>query len=84
MEGIVQLPYDATVRFILASLERNLLPDVVIRRLSRLLLAGRLRSCYKASSELQLSELLQFVHCNLLYPFSFLFLNESFPFFVII
>ncbi|KAJ0030564.1 hypothetical protein Pint_13738 [Pistacia integerrima] len=62
MEGIMQLPYDATVRFMLASLERNLLPDAVIRRLSRLLLANRLRSGYKTSSELQLSELLQFVH----------------------
>ncbi|KAJ0089977.1 hypothetical protein Patl1_13866 [Pistacia atlantica] len=64
MEGIMQLPYDATVRFMLASLERNLLPDAVIRRLSRLLLANRLRSGYKASSELQLSELLQFVHSS--------------------
>ncbi|XP_044463465.1 (S)-coclaurine N-methyltransferase [Mangifera indica] len=62
MEGLLQLPYSATVRFMLASLERNLLPDAVIRRLSRLLLAGRLHSGYKASSELQLSDLLQFVH----------------------
>lgn len=59
---IVQVPYDATVRLMLASLERNLLPDAVIRRLTRLLLAGRLRSCYKPSPELQLSDLLHFVH----------------------
>ncbi|KAJ4709013.1 (S)-coclaurine N-methyltransferase-like [Melia azedarach] len=62
MEGIMKAPYDATVRVMLASLERNLLPDAVIRRLSRLLLAGRLRSGYKPSSELQLLDLLQFVH----------------------
>lgn len=58
----MQMPYDATVRLMLGSLERNLLPDTVIRRLTRLLLAGRLRSCYKPSNELQLSHLLQFVH----------------------
>ncbi|KAL3361067.1 hypothetical protein AABB24_014132 [Solanum stoloniferum] len=62
MDAIVQLPYDATVRVMLGSLERNLLPDTVIRRLIRLLLAARLRSGYKPSSELQLSDLLQFVH----------------------
>ncbi|XP_015085437.1 (S)-coclaurine N-methyltransferase-like isoform X1 [Solanum pennellii] len=61
MDAIVQLPYDATVRLMLGSLERNLLPDTVIRRLTRLLLAARLRSGYKPSSELQLSDLLQFV-----------------------
>ncbi|KAJ4844329.1 hypothetical protein Tsubulata_050485 [Turnera subulata] len=46
----------------LASLQRDLLPDVVVRRLTRLLLASRLRSGYKPSSELQLLDLLQFVH----------------------
>lgn len=60
----MQVPHDATVRVVLASMERNLLPDAVIRRLTRLLLANRLRSCYKPSSELQLADLLQFVHCN--------------------
>lgn len=58
----MQVPYEATVKVMLASLERNLLPDAVIRRLTRMLLAGRLRSCYKTSSELQLADLLQFVH----------------------
>ncbi|KAG9133476.1 hypothetical protein Leryth_013286 [Lithospermum erythrorhizon] len=62
METIVQVPYGATVKLILGSLERNLLPDVVIRRLTRLLLASRLRSGYKSSSEKQLSDLLQFVN----------------------
>lgn len=62
MNTIVQLPYDATVRMMLASLERNLLPDALIRRLTRLLLASRLRSGYKSSAELQLSDLLQFAH----------------------
>ncbi|OIS95929.1 PREDICTED: (S)-coclaurine N-methyltransferase-like [Nicotiana attenuata] len=62
MDAIVQVPYNATVRLMLSSLERNLLPDAVIRRLTRLLLAARLRSSYKPSAELQLSDLLQFVH----------------------
>lgn len=62
MDAITQMPYNATVRLMLGSLERNLLPDSVIRRLTRLLLAARLRSGYKPSQELQLSHLLQFVH----------------------
>ncbi|KAL6216827.1 hypothetical protein ACLB2K_010045 [Fragaria x ananassa] len=61
MDRVMQAPYDATVRFALASLERNLLPDAVIRRFTRLLLASRLRTGYQPSSELQLSQLLQFV-----------------------
>ncbi|CAN6588703.1 unnamed protein product [Malus baccata var. baccata] len=61
MNRVMQAPYDASVRFALASLERNLLPDAVVRRLTRLLLASRLRSGYRPSSELQLSDLLQFV-----------------------
>jgi len=60
----MQVPYEATVKVMLASLERNLLPDAVIRRLTRMLLADRLRSCYKTSSELQLADFLQFVHCK--------------------
>ncbi|XP_010261992.1 PREDICTED: (S)-coclaurine N-methyltransferase-like [Nelumbo nucifera] len=62
MDALIQVPYDATIRLMLSSLERNLLPDVVIRRLTRLLLASRLRWGYKPSSQLQLSDLLQFVH----------------------
>ncbi|XP_052209440.1 (S)-coclaurine N-methyltransferase-like isoform X1 [Diospyros lotus] len=62
MEGVMQVPYEATARLMLASLERNLLPDAVIRRLTRLLLAARLRSSYKSSSPLQLSHLLHFAH----------------------
>lgn len=62
MEGMMQVPYDATVRLMLASLERNLLPDALVRRLTRLLLASRLRSGYKPSAELQLSSLLHFAH----------------------
>lgn len=57
----MKVPYDATVRVMLGSLERNLLPDAVVRRLTRLLLASRLRSGYRPSSELQLLDLLQFV-----------------------
>lgn len=69
MTEILQMPYDVAVRIALASLERNLLPDVVIRRFIRLLIANRLRSGYKPSSQLQLSDLLHFVLCNA-YSFS--------------
>ncbi|XP_050216802.1 (S)-coclaurine N-methyltransferase-like [Mercurialis annua] len=62
MAAILQVPYDATVRLMLASLERNVLPDAVIRKLTRLLLASRLRSGYKPSAHEQLSDLMQFVH----------------------
>lgn len=76
----MKAPYDATVRFMLASLERNLLPDGVIRRLTRLLLASRLCSGYRSSTELQLSHLLQFAHCAYIsWMITFLF---SFSFFV--
>lgn len=60
MEGLLRLPYDAAVRAVLASLERNLLPDLVVRRLTRLLLASRLRLGYLPSADLQLSHLLRF------------------------
>ncbi|XP_050216803.1 (S)-coclaurine N-methyltransferase-like [Mercurialis annua] len=62
MEVLLHVPYDATVRLMLALLERNVLPDAVIRKLTRLLLASRLRSGYKPSSDQQLSDLMQFVH----------------------
>ncbi|CAN0879634.1 (S)-coclaurine N-methyltransferase [Linum grandiflorum] len=62
MEGLIQIPYNASVKFILGSMERNLLPDVVIRQLTRLMLGVRLRWGYKTSAELQLSLLLAFVH----------------------
>eukprot|EP00262_Sarcandra_glabra_P022200 TRINITY_DN9750_c0_g1_i1.p1 TRINITY_DN9750_c0_g1~~TRINITY_DN9750_c0_g1_i1.p1 ORF type:complete len:356 (+),score=47.21 TRINITY_DN9750_c0_g1_i1:25-1092(+) len=62
MESLIQLPYDATVRLMLSSLERNLLPDIVIRKLTRHLLAGRLRLSYKPSAHLQLFHLMQFAH----------------------
>ncbi|KAI5669658.1 hypothetical protein M9H77_19511 [Catharanthus roseus] len=62
MDAVMKASYTATVRLMLASLERNLLPDIVIRRLVRLLLASRLRSGYKPTSELQLFDLLQIAH----------------------
>ncbi|KAL3655746.1 hypothetical protein CASFOL_000142 [Castilleja foliolosa] len=60
--SIVQVPYNASVRLTLVSLERNLLPDAVVRRLTRILLAARLRSGYRSSTDLQLSDLLQFAN----------------------
>ncbi|XP_058105254.1 (S)-coclaurine N-methyltransferase-like isoform X2 [Magnolia sinica] len=62
MDALIQVPYNATVRLMLASLERNLLPDLVVRKLTKLLLASRLRSEYQHSSHLQLSRLLHFAH----------------------
>ncbi|PKA63343.1 (S)-coclaurine N-methyltransferase [Apostasia shenzhenica] len=64
MDALLQLPYDAVVRAALASLERNLLPDAVVRRLTRLLLASRLRLGYLPSAHLQLSDLLRFKNCK--------------------
>lgn len=66
VDSIVHVPYDGTVSLMLASLERNLLPDAVVRRLTRVLLARRLRSGYRPSADIQLSDLLHFAHCTLL------------------
>ncbi|XBI11316.1 hypothetical protein VPH35_138401 [Triticum aestivum] len=54
--------YEAASRSALAALERNLLPDAVTRRLTRLLLAQRLRLGYLPSAPLQLQDLLLFAH----------------------
>ncbi|XP_021744125.1 (S)-coclaurine N-methyltransferase-like [Chenopodium quinoa] len=62
MEEMKQMAYKATTKLMLGAHERNLLPDALIRRLTRLLLASRIRSSYKSSSQLQLSDLLHFVH----------------------
>ncbi|KAL4195245.1 hypothetical protein AMTRI_Chr05g63660 [Amborella trichopoda] len=62
MDVLVQVPYEATVRTVLGALERNIVPDLLVRKLTRLLLASRLRSGYKPTSEAQLSQLLQFIH----------------------
>jgi hypothetical protein len=64
MEKIIDVAYGASVKVGLTLLEMNLLPDIVIRRLTRLLLAGRLRSGYKPTAEMQLSDLLRFVDCK--------------------
>jgi hypothetical protein len=56
--------YGAAARSALAALERNLIPDAVTRRLTRLLLAQRLRQGYLPSAPLQLQQLLYFVHCE--------------------
>ncbi|KMT17897.1 hypothetical protein BVRB_2g034270 [Beta vulgaris subsp. vulgaris] len=62
MEKMKEMAYTATTKLMLGALERNLLPDAIIRKLTRLLLASRLRSSYKSSSQLQLSHLIHFVH----------------------
>uniref|UniRef100_A0A0D9WRF3 Methyltransferase domain-containing protein n=1 Tax=Leersia perrieri TaxID=77586 RepID=A0A0D9WRF3_9ORYZ len=54
--------YTAATRAALAALERNVLPDAVTRRLTRLLLAQRLRLGYLPSAPLQLQHLIQFAH----------------------
>ena len=58
------MPYEMSVKIMVGSLEKNLLPDAVISRLIRFLLASRLRSGYKPTSDLQLSDHLNFIHCN--------------------
>lgn len=61
MKVILEVPCEATVRVLIASLERNLLPDVVIRTLIRLFIETRLRHTSKLS--VQISHLLQCVRC---------------------
>ncbi|KAJ3691988.1 hypothetical protein LUZ60_012338 [Juncus effusus] len=61
MEWAVGRAYDTGVKTGLAALERNLLPDAVVRRLTRLLLAARLREGYLPSAHLQLESLLHFI-----------------------
>ncbi|KAG6383072.1 hypothetical protein SASPL_157190 [Salvia splendens] len=57
VDSILHVLYAATVRVMLASLERNLLLDAIMHRLTRLLLASRLRPGYRPSAETQLSDL---------------------------
>ncbi|XP_047083230.1 (S)-coclaurine N-methyltransferase-like [Lolium rigidum] len=59
---LVERAYEAAARSALAALERNLLPDAVTRRLTRLLLAQRLRLGYLPSAPLQLQDLVLFAH----------------------
>uniref|UniRef100_A0A804UJ73 S-adenosyl-L-methionine-dependent methyltransferase superfamily protein n=1 Tax=Zea mays TaxID=4577 RepID=A0A804UJ73_MAIZE len=60
--SVAERAYEAATRSALVALERNLIPDAVTRRLTRLLLAQRLRQGYLPSAPLQLQQLLQFVH----------------------
>eukprot|EP01018_Ginkgo_biloba_P004175 Gb_29392 [translate_table: standard] len=62
MEGIMQVSYDMAIRGTMRSLEANLLPDFVIRKLTRMLLASRLRLGYKPNAESQLSDLIAFAN----------------------
>ncbi|KAF9616998.1 hypothetical protein IFM89_033068 [Coptis chinensis] len=62
MDGLIKVPYNATVKMMLASLERGLLPDLIVRKLTKLLLSTRLRDGYKPTSQEQLDHLLQFAH----------------------
>ncbi|XP_010526043.1 PREDICTED: (S)-coclaurine N-methyltransferase-like isoform X1 [Tarenaya hassleriana] len=61
MERVIGVAYGGVVKAMLALLERNMIPDAVVRRLTRWLLAARLRSSYKSTAELQLSDLLSFI-----------------------
>ncbi|KAL0306872.1 UNVERIFIED_CONTAM: hypothetical protein Sradi_6104500 [Sesamum radiatum] len=62
VDSIVQVVYNVTARYMLALLDRNLLPDAVVRCITRLLLASRLRSAYRSLADTRLSDLLHFVH----------------------
>ncbi|XP_066378757.1 (S)-coclaurine N-methyltransferase-like isoform X1 [Miscanthus floridulus] len=59
--SVAERAYEVATRSALVALERNLIPDAVTRRLTRLLLAQRLRQGYLPSAPLQLQQLLQFV-----------------------
>ncbi|GJN38693.1 hypothetical protein PR202_gb27758 [Eleusine coracana subsp. coracana] len=60
--AVTERAYQVAARSALAALERNILPDAVTRRLTRLLLAQRLRLGYLPSAPLQLQQLLLFAH----------------------
>ncbi|KAK1301369.1 hypothetical protein QJS10_CPB12g01701 [Acorus calamus] len=67
MEGLAKPSYDAAVKLALASLEKNIIPDAVIRAVTRALLARRIRWGYAhptgdSPSEALLSRLLAFAH----------------------
>ncbi|KAK4398055.1 (S)-coclaurine N-methyltransferase [Sesamum angolense] len=62
VDSIVQVVYNVTARYMLALLDRNLLPDAFVRCITRLLLARRLRSAYRSLADTRLSDLLHFVH----------------------
>nr|AWJ64115.1 Norpseudo-ephedrine N-methyltransferase [Ephedra sinica] len=53
--------YAMIVKTMMRSLEANLIPDFVLRRLTRILLASRLKLGYKQTAELQLADLMSFV-----------------------
>ncbi|KAL2245720.1 (S)-coclaurine N-methyltransferase-like [Sesamum indicum] len=61
-DSFVQVLYDVLARLMLALLDCNLLPDAVVRCITRLLLASRLRSAYRPLADIRLSNLLHFVH----------------------
>eukprot|EP00897_Mesotaenium_endlicherianum_P005647 jgi/Mesen1/510/ME000104S10602 len=64
MASILQYPYDATLKSGIWALERNLLPDLLIRRACRALINMRLKSSTKDTVEEQLQDLLDFVRCK--------------------
>ena len=58
------MAYDSVVRLGFRAHEANLLPDFLIRRGARALLAMRLKSSYRSSAEDQLMDLMTFAKCE--------------------
>ena len=66
---------EATMGLLLISPQLNLVPDALIRRVIRMFIASHLRHCYTPSPDLQLSQLLHFVHCTYMHQYLFLLIN---------
>nr|ABK26912.1 unknown [Picea sitchensis] len=60
--GIMNTAYNVSVRVFLRWLEANLVPDYIIRKLTRTLLAKRLRLGYNLSACLQLADFMAFIN----------------------
>ncbi|XP_057821961.1 (S)-coclaurine N-methyltransferase isoform X1 [Cryptomeria japonica] len=60
--GIMQHPYDVLVKGVMRVLEANLLPDFLLRRITRTLLARSLHLGYKPNTQLQLQDLMAFIN----------------------
>eukprot|EP00252_Welwitschia_mirabilis_P027044 TRINITY_DN9122_c0_g1_i1.p1 TRINITY_DN9122_c0_g1~~TRINITY_DN9122_c0_g1_i1.p1 ORF type:complete len:363 (+),score=54.92 TRINITY_DN9122_c0_g1_i1:167-1255(+) len=58
---VMNASYGLAAKAVLRLLEGNVIPDFLIRRLTRLLLAARLKECLQPTADLQLSQLMTFV-----------------------
>lgn len=59
--GTMNVAYNVSVRVFMRWLEANLVPDYIVRKLTRAFLARRLRLGYKLNASLQLADLMAFI-----------------------